>query len=105
MTKCDDDQPITLELDRGSDLFQEINVRDDDGNPINMTGWSLSILESDPWIATNATVAWTNQINGDAVIRAEWTSLTPAECWARIRFTRTSDNLDDAWPLLKIVWS
>lgn len=95
---------LTIELNRGSDIFHEINCRDDDGNPINMTGWTVSVLEGDAWAMANATVEWTDQANGDAVLRADWTTLTPANTWLCIKFSHTSDGYDDAWPVIKFEW-
>ena len=99
------DEIITVSLERGTDVLNPVEYRDDDGNPINMTGWTIAIFEADAWMMANATIVWTDQANGDALLRADWTTTTPAECWVRIRATQTSDGFDDALPIIKIVWS
>lgn len=100
---CDNDH-ITIELERGSDILHELPFRDDDGNPINMTGWTIEVFEGDTWALANATVTWVDQANGDALLRADWTTSTPPETWLRLRTTRTADGYDDAFPIIRFVW-
>ena len=91
---CDNDDEIIIPLRRGSDILHEVPFRDDNGDPINMTGWTLSVFEGDTWGLANATFTWVAQSTGDAVLRADWTSSTPPETWVRLRITRTADGYD-----------
>ena len=93
-----------LKLNRGTDVLHEIAFEDDNGGPVNMTGWTISIFDADPWMQANASVVWTDQAAGKASVRAIWTPTAPASVWARLAFTRTLDGHDDTTNILKIVW-
>jgi hypothetical protein len=94
-----------LTLNRGTDLLHDIFFEDDNGDPINMFGWTVSIFEADAWMQTNVTVAWKDQTAGIATVRANWTPNAPSSASLRVAFTRTLDGYDETSNILKVVWS
>jgi hypothetical protein len=101
MSSCD----TSIALNRGSDIYHEFICKDDAGDPINMTGWTIALFEAETWLAANGVIAWTDQAAGEARLTAAWSSSTPAKTWFIARLTRTSDGFDDALPKVTVRFS
>jgi hypothetical protein len=84
-----------LDVPRHTDLRLEIAVQNHRA-PIDMTGWTVSIPEADPWTAANAQVNWLDQAQGLAVLTATWTPTTPDTLTFRVKFTHTASQFNDA---------
>ena len=91
-----------ITLPRGSDVYFEFPLVDDNDAPINMTGWTVALFEAGPdgavgsFVQTNHTVAWSNQAGGVFEFKLPWDAASPEEFWIRLRLTRTADGHDDA---------
>lgn len=95
----------TVTLNRGSDIFLDLQFQDDNGDPIDMTGWTIAIFEAETWGLANGSVAWADQSTGLARLSAQWGATPPSETWFRVRATRTVDGVDDALPKMTVRWN
>lgn len=93
---------VTVFLNRGSDIRFDLEFTDENENPINMTGHTVSIFEAETWGLANGAVAWTDQAGGVARLTAQWGASPPEETWFRVRTSRTADGYDDALPKLVV---
>lgn len=91
-----------LTLYRGSDINEALFFLDDNNDPIDMTGHTISVFDAEPWFAANGSVAWSDQAAGEALLAADWANDAPEETWVRLLVKRTSDDYDDGYPKIMV---
>lgn len=102
--------PEVIAVNRGSDIAWPFECKDDNGAPIDMTGWNLELFEAGPagaassYVTSNATAVWTDQANGQGEFRLPWDSVAPTEFWFRLRFKNVvaGPDDDDAWDVINV---
>lgn len=90
----------TIRLSKYSDLRKSFVFRDQEGNPINLTGAVVDIAEQHPELG--ATITVTNAAQGEGTIVAERSDNWPMgkSMYFRVRISFGSSNL--GWPLILV---
>lgn len=90
----------TVTLQRGSDLVMSGVLRNADGTPINLTGYTVDLFEQSRDL--NGSVTVTNAAQGEISIVAEWRDAWPSGRNMSFRVRIATGGRETAWPKVMV---
>ena len=92
----------SLTINKGSDLTFSFVWPDEDGEPIDLTGYTADFFELHPALLDNLTVGITDPENGELTISMDWVNGMPYgnSMFFRVRITLL--DFSDTLPLIYI---
>lgn len=92
-----------LDVNRGSDVDFKIFWVDTDGDPANLIGCTVQVLDASPIIAPHLTVSILDVVNGVVAGRIEWHNDIVVGTY-KFRVQVTVGVEDDATPLIEVTY-
>lgn len=83
-----------IKLNYGSDFNVSFVWRDEIGNAVNLTGYSVAIYDADDYTQANMVSTISDAPNGVVTLSMEWMDAMPTDKEARFRVRITNGNDD-----------
>lgn len=91
-----------ITINRGSDVTLTGTWRGQNGQPLNLEGWSIDAFEPHPSLA-EMVVEWVNAALGQYRVRIDWSSDIPHGKLANFRLIVSKDGDDRTSPRITLV--
>jgi hypothetical protein len=96
-----------IATNRGSDIDADIQFTDEDGNPFNLFGWTVSTYDVSPALTTPTnlvTVTTTDELDGRVHVRIEWDERLEVGVGYQVRLRLQDDPEDQATNIIGVLY-
>jgi hypothetical protein len=91
-----------ITINKGSDLHFAGVFRDSVGEPVDMTGWDVSIYDHQ-LLGGEILIEWSNASVGEYQASMQWVETMPLGSQMKFRLRATKDGEDITSPLIRII--
>ena len=89
-------------INRGSDLNLQLRFEDGEGDPIDLTGYTVAAFEAHAKLAPHLTLTISNAAYGEVIGRIEWSDAMPTGNIMSFRVRVSKDGSDISSPLIMV---